>query len=79
MRSRPAKIIFLDRESSPAVHMLIEEAYASVKEGHEEMRDLKHSLRDWFRWRGNPPAFSLFCVVLYASRSLINHLVGNSL
>ncbi|MCE7797264.1 PA2169 family four-helix-bundle protein [Sphingobium sufflavum] len=35
-----------DRELSPAVRSLIETAYASVKEGHNEMRDLKHSLRD---------------------------------
>jgi uncharacterized protein (TIGR02284 family) len=36
----------VDRELSPAVRTLIEAAYASVKEGHDEMRDLKHSLRD---------------------------------
>lgn len=35
-----------DRTLSPAVRALIESAYASVKEGHDEMRDLKHSLRD---------------------------------
>lgn len=35
-----------DRALSPAVRSLIETAYASVKEGHDEMRDLKHMLRD---------------------------------
>jgi len=32
-----------DTELSPTVRTLIEEAYVSVKEGHDEMRDLKHS------------------------------------
>ncbi len=33
-----------DTELSPAVRAVIEDAYVSVKEGHDEMRDLKHSL-----------------------------------
>lgn len=33
-----------DAELSPAVRTVIEEAYGSVKSGHDEMRDLKHSL-----------------------------------
>ncbi|NWK98592.1 hypothetical protein DM806_23590 [Sphingobium lactosutens] len=35
-----------DKELSSAVRSLIETAYASVKEGHDEMRDLKHALRN---------------------------------
>ncbi|RVT90443.1 PA2169 family four-helix-bundle protein [Sphingomonas crocodyli] len=33
-----------DSGLSPSVRTAIEEAYSSVKEGHDEMRDLKHSL-----------------------------------
>lgn len=33
-----------DTEVSPAVRAIIEEAYVSVKEGHDQMRDLKHSM-----------------------------------
>ncbi|MCZ4341971.1 PA2169 family four-helix-bundle protein [Sphingomonadaceae bacterium G21617-S1] len=33
-----------DTELSPAVRAIIEEAYVSVKEGHDEMRDLKHAM-----------------------------------
>ena len=33
-----------DNEVSPAVKTLIESCYASVKEGHDEMRDIKHSM-----------------------------------
>ena len=33
-----------DRELSPGVRAAIESAYVSVKQGHDEMRDLKHSL-----------------------------------
>lgn len=33
-----------DMELSPAVRALIEECYTSVKEGHDEMRDIKHSM-----------------------------------
>jgi len=33
-----------DTELSPAVRALIEEAYVSVKQGHDEMRDIKHSM-----------------------------------
>lgn len=33
-----------DTEISPAVRAIIEEAYVSVKEGHDQMRDLKHSM-----------------------------------
>lgn len=34
-----------DTELSPAVRALVEELYVSVKAGHDEMRDLKHSLQ----------------------------------
>lgn len=34
-----------DRDLSPAVRALIESCYVSVKEGHDEMRDLKHSMQ----------------------------------
>jgi len=34
-----------DRELSPAVRTVIEECYSSVKAGHDEMRDLKHSMQ----------------------------------
>ena len=34
-----------DTELSPQVRSAIESAYASVKEGHDEMRDIKHSLQ----------------------------------
>lgn len=34
-----------DRDLSPAVRTLIESCYASVKEGHDEMRDIKHSMQ----------------------------------
>lgn len=34
-----------DRDLSPAVRALIEGCYASVKEGHDQMRDLKHSMQ----------------------------------
>lgn len=33
-----------DSNLSPAVRAAVERAYASVKRGHDEMRDLKHSL-----------------------------------
>lgn len=33
-----------DAELSPAVKAVIEDAYAVVKDGHDEIRDLKHSL-----------------------------------
>lgn len=33
-----------DREVSPAVASMIETAYATVKDGHDEIRDLKHAL-----------------------------------
>jgi len=33
-----------DRELSPEVLRLIETCYASVKAGHDEMRDIKHSM-----------------------------------
>lgn len=33
-----------DMELSPAVRTLIEDCYVSVKEGHDEMRDIKHSM-----------------------------------
>lgn len=33
-----------DQDLSPSVLALIEEAYVSVKQGHDEMRDLKHSM-----------------------------------
>ncbi|MBD3759254.1 PA2169 family four-helix-bundle protein [Rhizorhabdus sp.] len=33
-----------DTEVSPAVRAIIEEAYVSVKDGHDEMRDLKHAM-----------------------------------
>lgn len=33
-----------DTDLSPSVRAIIEEAYVSVKEGHDEMRDLKHSM-----------------------------------
>jgi uncharacterized protein (TIGR02284 family) len=33
-----------DNEVSPAVRSVIEQAYEVVKEGHDEIRDLKHSL-----------------------------------
>lgn len=33
-----------DMELSPAVRDLIETCYASVKAGHDEMRDIKHSM-----------------------------------
>jgi uncharacterized protein (TIGR02284 family) len=35
-----------DTKVSPAVKAVIEDAYATVKEGHDEIRDLKHSLHD---------------------------------
>lgn len=34
-----------DRDLSPAVRSVVEQAYVSVKEGHDEMRDLKHSMQ----------------------------------
>ncbi len=34
-----------DGELSPAVRNLIEDCYVSVKAGHDEMRDLKHSMQ----------------------------------
>ncbi|MET0238424.1 MAG: PA2169 family four-helix-bundle protein [Sphingobium sp.] len=34
-----------DMELSPAVRDLIETSYASVKAGHDEMRDIKHSMQ----------------------------------
>jgi uncharacterized protein (TIGR02284 family) len=34
-----------DRELSPGVRQLIETCYASVKAGHDEMRDIKHSMK----------------------------------
>ncbi|WP_088182228.1 PA2169 family four-helix-bundle protein [Sphingobium sp. Z007] len=34
-----------DRELSPAVRAVIEQAYVSVKQGHDEMRDIKHSMQ----------------------------------
>ena len=33
-----------DREISPTTRALIEQAYVSVKAGHDEMRDIKHSM-----------------------------------
>ncbi|KPH66710.1 PA2169 family four-helix-bundle protein [Novosphingobium aerophilum] len=33
-----------DRELSPEILRLIETCYASVKSGHDEMRDIKHSM-----------------------------------
>lgn len=33
-----------DRELSPAVQTLISSAYGSVKAGHDEIRDIKHSM-----------------------------------
>jgi len=33
-----------DQELSAPVHALVQRAFASVKAGHDEMRDLKHSL-----------------------------------
>lgn len=33
-----------DKTLSPDVRALIEEAYVSVKAGHDEVRDIKHSL-----------------------------------
>ncbi len=33
-----------DRDISPAVRDLIETSYVSVKAGHDEMRDIKHSM-----------------------------------
>ena len=33
-----------DRELSPQVRQLIETCYVSVKAGHDEMRDIKHSM-----------------------------------
>lgn len=35
-----------DSEISPAVKSVIERAYTVVKEGHDEIRDLKHSLHN---------------------------------
>jgi len=35
-----------DRELSPAVRAVIEQNYVSVKEGHDEMRDIKHSMQN---------------------------------
>jgi uncharacterized protein (TIGR02284 family) len=35
-----------DNEISPAVKAIIERAYTVVKDGHDEIRDLKHSLHD---------------------------------
>jgi uncharacterized protein (TIGR02284 family) len=34
-----------DEELSPTARTLVTECYASVKEGHDQMRNLKHSLR----------------------------------
>jgi uncharacterized protein (TIGR02284 family) len=34
-----------DRELSPTVRTAIESCYASVQSGHDEMRDLKHSMQ----------------------------------
>jgi uncharacterized protein (TIGR02284 family) len=34
-----------DRELSASARAAIEEAYVSVREGHDEMRDLKHSMQ----------------------------------
>ena len=34
-----------DTELSPAVRGIIEQAFVSVKDGHDEMRDLKHSMK----------------------------------
>ena len=34
----------LDRELSPQVKAIIEQAYRSVLEGHDEMRDIKHGM-----------------------------------
>lgn len=33
-----------DTDLSPSVRAIIEQAYVSVKEGHDQMRDLKHSM-----------------------------------
>ena len=33
-----------DTDVSPAVKAIIEDAYVTVKAGHDEIRDLKHSL-----------------------------------
>ena len=33
-----------DRDVSPATQAIIAEAYAAVKEGHDEIRDLKHAV-----------------------------------
>jgi uncharacterized protein (TIGR02284 family) len=33
-----------DSEVSPAVRTINEQAYVTVKDGHDEIRDLKHSL-----------------------------------
>lgn len=35
-----------DRAISPQVRVLIESCYASVKAGHDEMRDIKHSMQN---------------------------------
>jgi len=35
----------VDRELSPAVKSVIESCFTSVKQGHDEMRDLKHSMQ----------------------------------
>lgn len=34
-----------DHDLSPTIRAVIESAYASVKEGHDEIRDIKHSLQ----------------------------------
>jgi uncharacterized protein (TIGR02284 family) len=34
-----------DRELTPTVKAVIERCYTSVKQGHDEMRDLKHSMQ----------------------------------
>ena len=33
-----------DKDISPSARGAIEQAYASVKAGHDEMRDIKHSM-----------------------------------
>ncbi|MEC3949412.1 PA2169 family four-helix-bundle protein [Sphingobium sp. HWE2-09] len=35
-----------DRDLSPAVRAVVEQNYVSVKEGHDEMRDIKHSMQN---------------------------------
>lgn len=34
-----------DRDLSPATRAVIEQSYVSIKEGHDEMRDIKHSMQ----------------------------------